>query len=336
MPEWDMVEHNIAQHPQTVLADDRSPDTAIATTALRKVYGAHVAVSGLTIEVRRGEVFGFLGPNGAGKTTTVKMLMGLARPSSGSARLLGRPLGDRRAKRKIGFLPELFRFHDWLSGEELLDFHGQLYGMPAPERRKRIPEVLEIVGLSGRGKDKLRTYSKGMQQRAGLAQALLNDPDLVFLDEPTSALDPIGRHEVRDVIRLLRAQGKTVFLNSHLLSEVETVCDRVAIINHGHLAAVGPVSDLLRRDMLVELRMGRWSEAIEDMLADCGPIERVEPLLDGRTVVLLAIPDEATIAQVVDRLVSVGIAVYGVTPHQPSLEEVFLEIVGADDRGRRP
>jgi ABC-2 type transport system ATP-binding protein len=260
------------------------------------------------------------------------MLMGLVGPTSGSARLLGRPLGDRAAKRKIGFLPELFRFHDWLTGVEFLDLHGQFYGMPALERRRRIPEVLELVGLAGRGGDKLRTYSKGMQQRAGLGQALLNDPDLVFLDEPTSALDPIGRHEVRDVIRLLRAQGKTVFLNSHLLSEVETVCDRVAIINHGRLAAVGPVSELLRRELSVELRLGSWSPEIEAVVAESGQIARVEPTPDGRTVALLAIADEAAIAQAVDRLVGAGVAVYGVTPHQPSLEEVFLEIVGADGR----
>lgn len=301
---------------------------AVETLDLRKVYGRRVAVHGLTIRVERGEVFGFLGPNGAGKTTTVKMLMGLVHPTSGTARLLGRPLGDRQAKRKVGFLPELFRFHDWLTGEEFLDFHGRLYGMSAAERRRRIPEVLEVVGLAGRGGEKLRGYSKGMQQRAGLAQALLNDPQVVFLDEPTSALDPLGRLDVRDVIRRLRDNGTTVFLNSHLLSEVEAVCDRVAIINHGRLAAVGPVGELLRRPFAVELRLGAWNDAIDGALAASGNLVSIEHPQPARTVVTLEVVDEAAVAALVDNLVRLGVPIYGVTPHRQSLEEVFLAVVG--------
>ena len=304
------------------------PALAVETVRLRKAYGQFVAVQGLSIEVRRGEVFGFLGPNGAGKTTTVKMLMGLARPSSGKAQLLGRPLGDREAKRKIGFLPELFRFHDWLRCDEFLDLHGQLYGMTAAARRERIPQVLEIVGLAGREREKLRNYSKGMQQRAGLAQALLNDPEIVFLDEPTSALDPIGRHEVREIIRRLRGDGKTVFLNSHLLSEVETVCDRVAIINHGRLAAVGEVATMLNQELLVEFRLGAWNDAIATLLRDNGRLERLEPLPGGRTLAVLQVADETIVAQMVDALVAANVAVFGATPQRPSLEDVFLKIVG--------
>jgi ABC-2 type transport system ATP-binding protein len=308
---------------------------AVETARLRKVYGAFVALAGLTIEVRQGEVFGFLGPNGAGKTTTVKLLMGLAHPTSGMARLLGRPLGDREAKRKIGFLPELFRFHDWLNCAEFLDLHGQLYRMPPAERRRRIPEVLELVGLAGREHDKLRQYSKGMQQRAGLAQALLNDPQIVFLDEPTSALDPIGRHEVREIIRRLRADGKTVFLNSHLLSEVETVCDRVAIVNHGQLAAVGPVSELLKHELLVELRLGAWNDAIAATLTQSGKLERLEPLPEDRTLAVIQVADETVVARIVDALVAAGVPVFGATPHRPSLEDVFLQIVGESNEAHR-
>ncbi|RIK45835.1 MAG: ABC transporter [Chloroflexi bacterium] len=301
---------------------------AIETDNLRKVYDRRIAVHGLTIRVEQGEVFGFLGPNGAGKTTTVKMLMGLVHPTAGTARLLGKPLGDRDAKRKVGFLPELFRFHDWLTGEEFLDFHGRLYRMSAAERRKRIPEVLELVGLAGRGGEKLRGYSKGMQQRAGLAQALLNNPQVVFLDEPTSALDPLGRMDVRDVIRRLRDQGTTVFLNSHLLSEVETVCDRVAIINHGQLAAVGPVLDLLDRAFAVELRLGAWNADIEAAISRTGRILELDHPTPRHSIATIEAADEERIAALVDRLVALGTPVYGVTPRRLSLEDVFLTIVG--------
>ncbi|MEX2315019.1 MAG: ABC transporter ATP-binding protein [Thermomicrobiales bacterium] len=306
---------------------------AVETRSLRKVYGRSVAVAGLSLTVRQGEVFGFLGPNGAGKTTSVKMLMGLIRPTSGEARLLGRPLGDREAKRKIGFLPELFRFHDWLSGEELLDFHGKLYGMSAAERRRRVPEVLELVGLAHRRKDPLRSYSKGMQQRAGLAQALLNDPSVVFLDEPTSALDPMGRLEVRNIIRDLRHAGKTVFLNSHLLSEVEMVCDRVTIINGGEVAATGTVRDLVKREPVVDLVIGAWRPEIATLLEQRGIIRDLEQTSSGRTTIRLALIDDEAIAQVVEDLVLAAAPVYAVTPHAPTLEELFLEIVSASGQG---
>jgi ABC-2 type transport system ATP-binding protein len=189
-----------------------------------------VAVADLTLLVGRGEVFGFLGPNGAGKTTSVKMLLGLTNPTAGSATLLGHPLGDRQARAKIGFLPEHFRFHEWLKAAEFLDLHGRLYGMSRAGRAAVIPDLLELVGLGHRAETKLSAFSKGMLQRIGLAQAMLNDPELVFLDEPTSGLDPLGRRLVRDIINGLRSEGTTVFLNSHLLSEIELTCDRVAFI----------------------------------------------------------------------------------------------------------
>jgi ABC-2 type transport system ATP-binding protein len=311
----------------------RSSHPAVETLHLRKVYGGRVAVEDLTLQVEEGEVFGFLGPNGAGKTTSVKMLMGLIHPTSGHARLLGRPLGDREARERIGFLPELFRFHDWLRGEELLDVHARLYGMSSADRRKRIPEVLDLVGLADVGKERVRTYSKGMQQRIGLAQALLNHPRLVFLDEPTSALDPLGRRDVRGVITRMRQEGITVFLNSHLLSEVESVCDRVAIVSHGRVATLGPMSTLLERDLTVELRLGPYTPDVLDEL--CGMVSVEHLSGSDRSTVVARVPDEETIARVVDLLVQRDVAVYGVTPERRTLEDVFIDIVSSEKAGER-
>jgi ABC-2 type transport system ATP-binding protein len=218
---------------------------AIDITRLRKEYGRKVALEDLSLSVQPGEVFGFLGPNGAGKTTTIKVLLGLVKPSSGQARIFGIPSTDPEARRQVGYLPENFRFQDWLTGTELLELHADLADMSRAERSQRIPEVLRLVGLGDRGDDRIRGYSKGMLQRIGLAQAVIHNPRLVLLDEPTSALDPIGRREVRDLIRGLAARGMTVFLNSHLLSEVEMVCDRVAIIDRGRVVRSGRLPDLV-------------------------------------------------------------------------------------------
>src|ERR671924_382628 len=208
---------------------------AIKTEELRKVFGDRAAVKGLTLQVEQGEVFGFLGPNGAGKTTSMKMLLGLVTPTSGTAHLLGAPIGHIATRARVGFLPEHFRFQDWLTAREFLRLHGQLLGMEARDLQTRQEQLLERMGLSPFGNKLLRTYSKGMLQRVGLAQALLNRPALVFLDEPTSGLDPVGRRLVRDIIRELKEQGTCVFLNSHLLSEIEVTCDRVAFIRHGEV-----------------------------------------------------------------------------------------------------
>ncbi|MCX2726705.1 ABC transporter ATP-binding protein [Thermomicrobium sp. 4228-Ro] len=314
--------------------DEQIPVTqwAIETRGLRKVYGDRVALEDLTITVGYGEVFGFLGPNGAGKTTAVKMLVGLIRPTAGDGRVLGYPLGDHRARRQIGYLPELFRFHDWLTGEELLDLHGQLYGLSRAERRRRIPEVLELVGLTEAARRRVRTYSKGMQQRIGIAQALLAAPRLVILDEPTSALDPLGRRDVRDLIRRLRAEGVTVFLNSHLLSEVEAVCDRVAFVNHGRVIAIGPLEELLRGELVVEFRLGALPDGA---LASLERIVQVEDVRSGERPVLVArAPDEAAIARAVDLLVAAGVPVFGVIPERRSLEDLFVRLI--EDRGQPP
>ncbi|HEX9016074.1 MAG TPA: ABC transporter ATP-binding protein [Chloroflexota bacterium] len=301
-------------------------DLAIETEHLRKEFGTKVAVEDLTLAVPRGEVFGFLGPNGAGKTTSVKILMGLAAATSGVARVLGLPPDNLQAKERIGFLPELFRFHDWLTAEEFLDFHGQLYGMPAERRRKRVPEVLELVGLRGEGKYRVGTFSKGMQQRIGIGQAILNDPDVVLLDEPTSALDPIGRRDVRDLIHYLKAQGRTVFLNSHLLSEIELVCDRVAIIDRGRVIATGELSDLLAQTSVVEVEAAGVSpEALDALRRISHSLEAV----DGR--LLLHLPDRESIPLVASSLAEHGARIYSLT-RRGSLEDLFIRAVEGEER----
>ena len=220
-------------------------EIAIETHHLRKTFGEKVAVEDLTLTVEKGEVFGFLGPNGAGKTTSVKMLLTLTAPTSGEGFLFGAPLTDPQVRGRVGFLPEHFRFHDWLKASEFLQLHADLYHMPRDLSRQRIRELLELVGLTQHADIKLHDFSKGMLQRIGLAQALLNQPDLVILDEPTSGLDPVGRRLVRDIIRDLRQRGTTVFLNSHLLSEVEITCDRVAFIKHGQVIRISSLKDLV-------------------------------------------------------------------------------------------
>src|SRR5512136_1025969 len=233
----------------------------IETSHLRKEYSRKVAVADLDLQVGQGEVFGFLGPNGAGKTTSIKMLLGLAKPTSGEARLLGQPIGDPLSRSRVGFLPEHFRFHDWLSGTEFLDLHAQLYGVSKTDRHQRIPALLKRVGLEEHATKKLRGYSKGMLQRVGLAQALLNHPAVVFLDEPTSGLDPIGRILVRHIIRELRDEGTTVFLNSHLLSQVEITCDRVVFIKHGAVVKAISLKDIEQGATQVQIRVGELNAA---------------------------------------------------------------------------
>ncbi len=307
------------------------PEFVLETQNLRKEFGVNVAVSGLSLQVQRGEVFGFLGPNGAGKTTSIKMLLGLIAPTSGTASLLGAPLGDRAARARIGFLPEHFRFHDWLSAQEFLTVHGQLYGMSAVTLGRRIPELLDRVGLMPFKHKHLRTYSKGMLQRVGLAQALLNNPELVFLDEPTSGLDPVGRRLVRDIIHELRAQGAAVFLNSHLLSEVEITCDRVAFIKHGEVVRVselntlvaGATSVLIRGEGLTPEVVAGLCEWGRDVRADSTP-------QNGLGQVTLTIADETALPAITRYLITRNVAVYALTPQHLSLEDLFIQIVGTD------
>lgn len=302
-----------------------SPSFAIKTTRLRKEFGDNVAVRGLTLEVPAGEVFGFLGPNGAGKTTSIKMLLGLVAPTAGAGQVLGAPVGDRAARAQVGFLPEHFRFHDWLTAEEFLTLHGRLYNMPAPRLRARLSDLLEMVGLMPFRRKTLRTFSKGMLQRIGLAQALINEPALVFLDEPTSGLDPVGRRLVRDIIRDLRARGTTVFLNSHLLSEVEITCDRVAFIKHGEVVRLSPLKTLLEGETRVTVRAGRLTPEILAGLAGLARDVRA----DGQQVTL-TIEGEAALPGLARYLVEQGAELYALTPQRLALEDLFIQIVGTD------
>ena len=267
-------------------------------------------------------MFGFLGPNGAGKTTAVKLLLGLARPTGGEAMVLGAPAGDRETRRQIGYLPELFRFQSWLTAREVLVLHCRLMQLPRPRWAGEVDEALQTVGLADRGDDKVGTFSKGMQQRLGLGVALLGEPVLVVLDEPTSALDPVGRHQVRTIIRGLRDRGATVFLNTHLLAEAEHVCDRVTIISKGRAVATGTLSELRAQRPTVRLQVtglpggwwqplagfGRWTEAGDWLL--------VEDMAPGQVPELVA------------AIVSLGGQVEAVVPEQQSLEERFLELLG--------
>ena len=298
---------------------------AIETNSLRKEFGSNVAVRGLNLQVQRGEVFGFLGPNGAGKTTSIKMMLGLVTPTSGEACLLGRPIQDRRAREKTGFLPEHFRFHDWLTAGEFLILHGDLYGMTRARLAQRATELLELVGLAPFRDKQLRTFSKGMLQRIGLAQALLNEPELVFLDEPTSGLDPVGRRLVRDIIRQLREHGTTVFLNSHLLSEVEITCDRVAFIKHGEVVHVSTVNTLMDGVTTVTIRARGYPAETLQALGRWGSDVRQ----DGDQI-LLSVSDEAALPEINRYLVSQGTDVYAMVPQRLSLEDLFIQVVGTD------
>ncbi|MBN1888735.1 MAG: ABC transporter ATP-binding protein [Thermoflexales bacterium] len=297
----------------------------VETRNLCKAYGDKLAVGDLSLEVGPGEVFGFLGPNGAGKTTSVKMLLGLVAPSGGTARVMGHAPGDPRARAKVGFLPEHFRFHEWLEAAEFLRTHGRMYGIPAASLEKRVNELLELVGLAPHRAKKLRSFSKGMLQRIGLAQALLNEPELVFLDEPTSGLDPVGRRLVRDIIRQLKASGTAVFLNSHLLSEVEITCDRVAFIKQGSVVRVAELQRLVDGETSVTLRLGHASPALIEGLARWGRDVRH----DGQHV-HLAVDDESKLPAIAAWIVEQGGELYAMTPQKLSLEDLFLQVVGTD------
>jgi ABC-2 type transport system ATP-binding protein len=306
---------------------------AVHTLDLRKAYRRTVALAGLSMTVQRGEVFGFLGPNGAGKTTAVKLLLGLIRPTGGEALVLGAPAGDRETRRQIGYLPELFRYQSWLTAREVLALHGRLLGLPRSTSASAAAEVLALVGLDGRADDKVGGFSKGMQQRLGLGVALLGQPELVILDEPTSALDPVGRHQVRAIIRELRDRGATVFLNTHLLEEAEQVCDRVTVIDKGRSLASGTLAELTGQVPAVRLRVaglpdgwwrslagfGEWST---DGAANTGAANTGWDWLTVTGIAADRVPD--LVAAVVTR----GGRVAAVVPQVQSLEASFLELLG--------
>jgi ABC-2 type transport system ATP-binding protein len=276
----------------------------------------------LNLEVQVGEVFGFLGPNGAGKTTTLKLLTGLIHPTAGSATVLGEPAGSVGVKARIGFLPENPSFYDYLTGGEYLEYCGALAGLSRGARRHRVAALLEQVGLSRQESLQLRKYSKGMLQRIGLAQALINEPAVIFLDEPMSGLDPIGRKEVRDLMLRLREQGRTVFFSTHIIPDVEVVCDRVGIILAGRLSSVGRVEDLLSGPLsLIEVTASNLSfEAAETLAA-----RSVTPPVRRGDQILVAVKGEESLGETLRAILGAGGRVRSVVPHRRTLEEVFLD-----------
>ncbi len=281
------------------------------------------ALDGLSLRVEAGEILGFLGPNGAGKTTTLKLLMGLIFPTSGSARILGQPISDVDVRRKIGFLPEQPHFYDYLTAPELLDYFARFFGMRAAERRERVDRFLKKVGLDGARKIQLRKYSKGMLQRAGLAQAILHDPEVVILDEPMSGLDPVGRREAREIILDLKREGRTILFSTHILSDAEMICDRVAVVVNGKLRGVGSPEQIVsvkapRMEILFELRDARSvPAAFADKAEQIGNRRRIEVA-------------EADLYAALEQLKTSGASVLSVTQIKPTLEDYFLDLLGAE------
>ena len=302
-------------------------DLAIKTVNLTKRYSglwskqAVDAVKNLNLEVYRGEIFGFLGPNGAGKTTTIKVLLGIIYPTEGEAYVLGQPAGDPKNHYRISYLPETPYFYDYMTGREILTFYAKLFGIAEPERSKRVNELLDRVGLSRAADQTLRTYSKGMLQRIGLAQCLINDPELLILDEPTAGLDPIAHIDIRDMILELRNQGKTLFISSHQLSDVERVCDRVAILKKGVMVQLGRIEELLA---------GGHVEVIADKVPD-GAVEPIRQLggkvslHDGRLIVEQ--PDNGSVDRVIDIVRAAGGHIVSVKPYRRTLEDLFVETI---------
>ena len=279
------------------------------------------ALDGVSLDVEPGEILGFLGPNGAGKTTTLKLLLQLIYPTSGRAEILGRPAGDVEARRRLGYLPELPYFYDNLTAEELLVYFGGLFGLSAADARSRSATLLDRVGLGAARRRQLRKYSKGMLQRVGIAQALVNDPEVVFLDEPMSGLDPVGRRDTRDLIRELRDEGRTVFFSSHILSDAEALCSRVAILVQGRLVASGRLADLAFEILGWELIVTGTDEGALSALG----LDVVTTVGDGRFIIDL--PVDAPPDQLLPELGRRGLRVVSLTPRHESLEEYFMRLV---------
>ncbi|HJT78260.1 MAG TPA: ABC transporter ATP-binding protein, partial [Gemmataceae bacterium] len=307
------------------------PVAVIRTDGLVKRYGKVEALKGVSLTVERGEIFGLLGQNGAGKTTLVKILLGIAAATEGRARLLDEPAGTVRVRKRVGYLPEDHRFPDYHTGYSLLDFYGALLGVPGRERRRRIPEVLELVGLKGRMHYKIRTYSKGMKQRVGIAQAFLHDPDVIFLDEPTDGVDPVGRREIRGLMQRLKAEGRTIFLNSHLLSEVELVCDRVAILQRGEMIRQGDIATLTRQRGLFVLGLAPGQEFPQDEVKQQGyAVSQSGELWE------VGLADGQSIDPVIGLLHARGLNLRHLVEKRQTLEDLFVATVDAAEPGVDP
>ncbi len=294
----------------------------IETDKLTKVYQNKTGCSEVSLSVGKGEIFGFLGPNGAGKSTFTKLLVGLLFPTSGEARILGKPPGDVAVRAKLGYLPENFRYQEWMTGADLLSFHASLYKMAGKQKSNRIAEVLELVKLKGQENYKIGTYSKGMHQRLGIASALLPDPELLFFDEPTSALDPIGRKEVRDIILDLKSSGKTVFLNSHLLNEVEILCDSLAFINKGTILKQGPIDSILGSKVTVTVCADNLNRFIRGALKE---FDKNAVFMGNKIQMNISSKEDS--AKVARLIIENGGTLYELTPQNESLENIFIKLI---------
>jgi ABC-2 type transport system ATP-binding protein len=298
----------------------------IETRNLVKQYGKIEALRNVTLTVAKGEIFGLLGQNGAGKTTMIKVLLGITKPSFGEGRLLGEPVGTASVRKRVGYLPEDHLFPDYHTAYSLLDFYGSLLGVPRKEKKHRIEEMLDFVGLGGRLHTKIRTYSKGMKQRLGIAQAIFHDPDLLFLDEPTDGVDPMGRRQIRDLLLELKKEGKTIFINSHLLGEVELISDRVMILHAGEVVREGGTGELTRQRgfFLLGLAPGQVFPREEVAQAGYQAVRRGE-----RWEIALA--DGQTIDPIIDLLRSRGLSLRHLEEKHQTLEDIFMEtVVGAE------
>ncbi|MCS3631071.1 ABC-2 type transport system ATP-binding protein [Salinibacter ruber] len=306
---------------------------ALSVSSLSKTYRTGLlrrstvqALDGISLAVEEGAIFGLLGPNGAGKTTLVKILLGLVRPSGGTARLFGRPAGTPAARHRIGFVPENHRFPGFFTATQTLHAYGRLADVPRAKRNDRIPQLLDRLALDGRGDTKVKTFSKGMLQRLGLAQALLNEPDLLFLDEPTGGVDPVGRRAIRDIVLELRDEGKTIFLNSHLLSEVEKVCTQIAILRDGTLVRRGSVEELTAVDRVYDL----VATPVPDSLLNTSELPLTpdgSSAASGLDQYRVHADDRTTLNAVVDRLRSADVEIESITPLRQSLEDYFIDVV---------
>jgi ABC-2 type transport system ATP-binding protein len=311
-----------------------STQPAIAVRDLSKVYsrglfgaGGFKAVDTVTLEVARGQVFGLLGPNGAGKTTLVKMLLGLARTTSGDAQLLGKPVGDANVRRKVGYLPEGHRLPPYLTGVQMLHLFGEMCGCDKPYLARRVPEVLEMVGMRDSGKRKIREYSKGMTQRIGLAQAMIHDPEVIILDEPTDGVDPVGRAAVRQIVQNLKDKGSTVFINSHLLQEVELVCDRVVIMVKGKIVREGSIVELTPRNGRYSFDLAPVPANLRVLLGDLGA--GFEAHATGFELQL----NDAELDRCVDVLRGAGVSIRGILARRLNLEQAFIQLVKSQGQG---
>jgi ABC-2 type transport system ATP-binding protein len=314
--------------PSAIRIEELTKDYAIGFWR-RRTYRA---LDSLTLDISTGEVFGFLGPNGAGKTTTLKLLMQLIFPTSGRAEILGRPVGDISTRRRIGYLPENPSFYDYLTAEELLAYFGDLFGYSGADRRKRVSALLDRVGIGAERRLQLRKFSKGMLQRVGIAQALLNDPEVIFLDEPMSGLDPLGRRDVRQLILELRDQGRTVFFSSHILADAEALCRRVAVVAGGRLAASGTLTDILA------FQVHGWELVVSgispDMVSRITPaVRRATEISPGRYSLELSLdqPPDRILAE----LTAAGASLVSLNPMRDTLEDFFMKRVAEMGAGAR-